>query len=62
MASKRRQRAKSCQGKVKYSRETEAYKRRSRTQEHIIHYSCPFCGHFHIGHRKGGIRGGKNNR
>lgn len=53
MASKRRQRAKQCTGKV-------AYKSYGEAGQHLwggMHaYGCRFCGLIHIGHPPGNVK------
>lgn len=54
MASKRRQRRKACEGKVRYSSSRAAHNeamRRGRESGHRLNgYKCAFCNGFHIGH------------
>jgi len=54
MASKRRQRRKACDGKVRYktskSAHNEAFRRMRESGEWLNSYKCAFCKGFHIGH------------
>lgn len=51
MASKRHQRRKGCEGKVRHATRAEAEAERQRLKDHRIEiYACSFCGAFHLGH------------
>lgn len=63
MASKRRQRRRSCEGKVSYATEAAASaacnaarKRDDKPDRvgHLAPYKCDFAHHWHIGHRNKG--------
>lgn len=60
MASKRRVRRKSCQGKARHANEENAWKAVRATQD-VVHtiglepYKCAFCGWWHIGHNRGKV-------
>jgi len=59
VSSKRRQRRKACQGKVRYPSQPDAIAaaRRGRTRGHwLLGYRCPHCTAWHIGHPTARIR------
>lgn len=54
MASKRRQRRKSCEGKIRFQ-DAQAAQRAATSHQHafglwMVPYPCKFCGGYHIGH------------
>ncbi len=54
MASKRRLRRKSCDGKVGHETFGAAFVAAKRTHgSGLVPYRCRFCGKFHVGHRIG---------
>ena len=59
MASKRRIRRQSCEGKLRYqfldAAQGAARNANSRTSW-IMPYKCNFCGGYHIGHAPNGVR------
>lgn len=60
MASKRRQRRKSCDGKVRYATEnaakSAAYQLAQLHGERMNAYKCQFCGGWHAGHTPAKVR------
>jgi hypothetical protein len=53
MASKRKLRRKSCDGKAKHDREGAIVARKKLLKSgetNIGCYKCKFCGHYHVGH------------
>lgn len=53
MASKRRLRRKSCEGKKKFDNQTDAIKTvmRMKSDGESVHaYKCNFCNGWHVGH------------
>ena len=68
MASKRKVRRKSCEGKIRYNTVEEAEKARN----HVFHknpeihrtylnvYKCKFCGYYHFGHLDAKKQQGRN--
>ncbi|WOK01479.1 hypothetical protein [Pseudomonas phage UF_RH7] len=60
MASKRRLRRRTCEGKIKHETAEKAARAiislvRSRGHQGQLHvYQCPFCMKFHVGHRRHG--------
>ena len=58
MASKRRQRRKTCTGKCRYATLAEAQAARWRSSHYrgqagLNVYRCRYCGGYHLGHRAG---------
>lgn len=57
MASKRRIRRKSCDGKIKFEDESAAVAAAIAYRRNLGHwmntYKCRFCGKWHIGHPRG---------
>ena len=66
MASKRRLRRKSCEGKRVYPQEADAkrmaYLQYQNTGERVFEYKCHFCGQWHIGHLSRKLREAKQRR
>ena len=59
MASKRRVRRQSCEGKLRYPTQDEARMASNRANSRtswIMPYKCNFCGGYHIGHAPNGVR------
>lgn len=62
MASKRRLRRKSCEGKVRYQTPQIAMsvlfrlKRQKKLNGVLNTYKCKFCGKFHLGHAPGFVQ------
>jgi hypothetical protein len=50
MSSKRRLRAKSCEGKVRHSTMAGAWIAARKTDEKVRPYKCRWCGSYHVGH------------
>ncbi len=54
MASKRRVRAKACDGKVRHASQQDAqhacFLTKKRLSEWLIAYKCKFCKGWHVGH------------
>lgn len=65
MASKRRKRRKSCEGKVRHSERRDATRQMTKTRSKAdkpmsLHvYKCGFCGGHHVGHWSGSGRANK---
>jgi hypothetical protein len=53
MASKRRVRAKSCEGKVRHETMAKAYLSAKKTGPDVHPYACRWCGKYHVGHEPG---------
>jgi rubrerythrin len=53
MASKRRVRSKSCEGKVRHESMDAAWTAARKTGEKIRPYRCRWCGKLHAGHEPG---------
>jgi hypothetical protein len=50
MASKRRLRAKSCEGKMKHESMAKAHVAAKHTGPDVHPYACRWCGKYHVGH------------
>ncbi len=54
MSSKRRLRRSACEGKLRYASSAQAraaiYHQTAKWHGHMSTYTCPHCGHVHIGH------------
>jgi hypothetical protein len=53
MSSKRRVRAKSCEGKVRHATMAGAWIAARKTDGGVRPYRCNFCGDYHCGHEPG---------
>lgn len=53
MSSKRRVRAKSCEGKVRHETAAAAWVAAGKTGKGVTSYKCRFCRKFHVGHEPG---------
>ena len=66
MASKRRQRRRGCERKVKYDKDTAfniAMSMRSRYPgQSVDAYPCDVCGDWHVGHRPNRVQNKINSR
>lgn len=57
MSSKRNQRRKECEGKMRHASEAAAIQqiaslaRKGKAQGDLRPYRCPFCSSWHVGHR-----------
>jgi hypothetical protein len=53
MASKRRQRRNSCEGKIRHKTIVGAWIASRKTDGKVRPYRCKFCSAYHVGHASG---------
>ena len=53
MASKRRQRRNSCEGKIRYEKIDTAWAKVRKIDPKMKPYRCNFCSGFHVGYEPG---------